>query len=143
MPVDGIVQFEGSLRTDPADAISEINQKLGAWQLRAILTEAERNQVRVTLLPTAGDEPAQKESNWWLHGILLVLTLATTMWVGALQQGVNILQHPTNFTVGLPYSIGLLLIFGAHELGTNEASQNLAFVVLPKSDSRNGFCSAE
>jgi Zn-dependent protease len=128
---DDIVQFEGSLRTDPANAISKINQKLGAWQLRAILTESEQDQVRVTLLPTAGEEPAQKESNWWLHGILLVLTLATTTWAGALQQGVNILQHPTNFTVGLPYSIGLLLILGAYELGHYFAARHHRIRVTP------------
>jgi hypothetical protein len=129
--VDGIVQFEGSLRTDPADATSKINQKLGSWQFRASLTEAEQNQVRVTLLPTAGEEPAQKESNWWLHGILLVLTLATTTWAGALQQGVNILQHPTNFAVGLPYSIGLLLILSAHELGHYFAARHHRIRVTP------------
>jgi membrane-associated protease RseP (regulator of RpoE activity) len=34
-----------------------------------------------------------------------------------LQQGVDILQDPARFAVGLPYSVGLLLILGAHELG--------------------------
>jgi membrane-associated protease RseP (regulator of RpoE activity) len=62
---------------------------------------------------------------------LLVLTLATTTWAGALQQGVNILQHPTNFTVGLPYSIGLLLILGAHELGHYFAARHHRIRVTP------------
>ena len=30
---------------------------------------------------------------------------------------VNLLQQPERFAVGLPYSLGLLLILGAHELG--------------------------
>jgi Zn-dependent protease len=70
--------------------------------------------VRVTLVPTDAEESAP---NWWLHGILLLLTQATTTWAGALHQGVNILQNPASFAIGLPYSIGLLLILGAHELG--------------------------
>jgi membrane-associated protease RseP (regulator of RpoE activity) len=41
----------------------------------------------------------------------------TTTWAGALHDGVNLLQQPGRFLVGLPYSIALLLILGAHELG--------------------------
>jgi hypothetical protein len=128
---DGIVQFEGSLRTDPADAIKQINNKLGSLQLRAILTEAEQTQVRVTLVPKAAEEPAEKKPNWLLHGILLLLTLATTTWAGALHQGVNILENPTSFAVGLPYSIGLLLILGAHELGHYFAARHHRIQVTP------------
>ncbi len=40
-----------------------------------------------------------------------------TTWAGALPAGVNLLQHPEQFAVGLPYSLGLVLILGAHELG--------------------------
>ncbi len=71
-------------------------------QLRAVLTEAEQNRVHVTLVPVAAEEPAEKKPNWWLHGTLLLLTLATTTWAGALQQGVDLLQNPANFSVGLP-----------------------------------------
>src|SRR5699024_2038212 len=49
--------------------------------------------------------------------LLFVLTIATTTWAGALHTGVNLLQQPERFVVGLPYSLGLLLILGAHELG--------------------------
>jgi len=47
----------------------------------------------------------------------LAITIATTTWAGALHRGINILEDPSDFAVGLPYSIGLLLILGAHELG--------------------------
>jgi hypothetical protein len=104
------------LRTDPPDALKGINDAVDSTKVRVILTEGEQNQVRVTLVPTSAEESAAKQPKWWLHGILLFLTLATTTWAGALHQGVNILQNPANFTVGLPYSIGLLLILGAHEL---------------------------
>ncbi|HEY3897827.1 MAG TPA: site-2 protease family protein [Chthoniobacter sp.] len=43
--------------------------------------------------------------------------MATTTWAGALSAGVNLLHQPERFAIGLPYSIGLLLILGSHELG--------------------------
>jgi Zn-dependent protease len=115
--VDEIVQFEGFLRIDAADALKGINETINSSKVRVILTEGEQNQVRVTLVPRGDEESAAKNPNWWLHGILFVLTIAATTWAGAMHQGVDILRNPTNFTVGLPYSIGLLLILGAHELG--------------------------
>ena len=128
---DGIVQFEGRLRANPVDAIKEINDKLRPSQLRAVLTETENDQVRVTLLPAVAEGPTKQEPKWWLHWVLLALTLATTTWAGALQQGVNILENPANFAVGLPYSIGLLLILGAHELGHYFAARHHRIEVTP------------
>lgn len=128
---DGIVQFEGWLRTDPADALRGINDRLGSSKIRVILTEAEQNQVRVTLVPASEEESAAKEPNWWLHATLLLLTAATTTWAGAMHQGVDILQNPANFAVGLPYSIGLLLILGAHELGHYFAARRHGIQVTP------------
>jgi membrane-associated protease RseP (regulator of RpoE activity) len=61
--------------------------------------------------------PAAARPKWWLHWLLFATTLATTTWAGALHAGVNLLQQPERFAVGLPYSLGLLLILGAHELG--------------------------
>jgi membrane-associated protease RseP (regulator of RpoE activity) len=61
----------------------------------------------------------------------LLLTFATTTWAGALHQGVDILQNAANFAVGLPYSIGLLLILGAHELGHYFAARRHRIQVTP------------
>jgi membrane-associated protease RseP (regulator of RpoE activity) len=52
-----------------------------------------------------------------LPWILFLLTLLTTTFVGAAIQGVNLLQHPGAFQLGLPYSLGLLSILVAHEFG--------------------------
>jgi len=73
--------------------------------------------VHITLVPMTAEEPAEKEPNWLLHGILLLLTLATTTWAGALHQGVNILKDPADFAVGLPYSLGLLYFWALTSLG--------------------------
>jgi membrane-associated protease RseP (regulator of RpoE activity) len=60
---------------------------------------------------------ALERPNWALHWGLFFATMATTTWAGALHAGVNLLHQPGRFAVGLPYSLGLLLILGAHELG--------------------------
>ena len=53
----------------------------------------------------------------WLHVLLVVATLITTTVAGAAHQGVNVLDEPRRWAVGLPYGIGLMLILGVHEMG--------------------------
>jgi membrane-associated protease RseP (regulator of RpoE activity) len=53
----------------------------------------------------------------FLHVFLFVVTLGTTLAAGALQQGVNPLEEPGRIWLGLPFSLALLLILGAHEFG--------------------------
>lgn len=53
----------------------------------------------------------------WVHAVLLLATLATTTWAGALHQGINILTRPGEWTRGLPYALALLAVLGVHEMG--------------------------
>lgn len=48
---------------------------------------------------------------------LFVATLVTTTFAGAAHQGVNLLERPEAWTVGLPYGLGVMLILGVHEMG--------------------------
>lgn len=48
---------------------------------------------------------------------LLLATLATTTWAGALHQGVNLLEEPGRWLMGFPYALALLGILGIHEMG--------------------------
>src|SRR6202034_4131030 len=81
-----------------------------------MLLEGEGNEVRVMLLPDQ-KETVKERPIWWLHWLLFLTTVVTTTWAGALHAGVNLLQQPERFAVGLPYSLGLLLILGSHKLG--------------------------
>ncbi len=49
--------------------------------------------------------------------ILFFTTLFTTVLAGALYQGADMLNHPGEVLLGLPFSISLILILGTHELG--------------------------
>jgi len=58
-----------------------------------------------------------------LPAVLFVVTLFTTITAGALYQGADILNHPHEIFLGLPFAISLILILGTHELGHYIASR--------------------
>jgi membrane-associated protease RseP (regulator of RpoE activity) len=78
---------------------------------------------------------ARKRPRYWLHGLLLAATLATTTAIGARMQhdfrnnlpfmGLDEIfsafseafQHPATLAAGLPFSLSLLAILMAHEMG--------------------------
>jgi membrane-associated protease RseP (regulator of RpoE activity) len=49
--------------------------------------------------------------------ILFIITVFTTLAAGALQQGINPLEYPGSLWKGMPFSLTLLAILGAHEFG--------------------------
>jgi Zn-dependent protease len=117
---DGVM-FEGRLKISPEGALAELRQVFSPDRLAPLLQDGTGGEVRLALIPEAKallQQPAVVEKpKWGLHALLFVLTLFTTTWAGALHAGVNLLQEPGQIGVGLPYSLGLMLILGAHEFG--------------------------
>ncbi|MEZ5325860.1 MAG: site-2 protease family protein [Verrucomicrobiales bacterium] len=109
--------FEGHLKVPPDEAIVRLKADLATDGRTLLLQEEAGDRVRAMLVPSLTTEPEESQTKWWLHGLLFFLTFLTTTWAGALHAGVNLLDEPSRFAVGLPYSVGLLLILGAHELG--------------------------
>ena len=113
-----ILQFDGRLRGRSDEIFQKIRQAFEGESVSPMLLEGDENQSRVLLVPGGKTKPGPPERpNWALHWLLFFATLATTTWAGALHAGVNLLQQPERFAVGLPYSLALLLILGSHELG--------------------------
>lgn len=52
-----------------------------------------------------------------LNLALFLLTIVTTLFAGALMEGVNPLQNPMALSRGIPFSFTLMLILGTHEFG--------------------------
>ncbi len=79
----------------------------------------ERDHGRVALVLTPSQRPPSPDGaqRGWLHLGLLFATLLTMIWAGAAHQGINLLENPSLWGVGLPYALALLVILGAHELG--------------------------
>jgi membrane-associated protease RseP (regulator of RpoE activity) len=112
-----VIQFEGRLRGKTEEMFRKIREAFAGEAVTPLLLEGEHDDVRVVVLPDKTAARAAERPKWWLHWLLFAATVATTTWAGALHAGVNLLQQPERFRVGLPYSFGLLLILGAHELG--------------------------
>jgi membrane-associated protease RseP (regulator of RpoE activity) len=59
----------------------------------------------------------------FLHVLLFVLTILSTIFAGALHQGVNLLKTPQLFYKGIPFSATLIIILLSHELSHYFASK--------------------
>jgi Peptidase family M50 len=118
----GALLLKGRLRTDPETALSELRRTFPPNEFTPILQDGENHhEVNLILFPAineSADSPgASAHPKRWVNLLLFVLTAMTTTWAGALHSGVNLIEQPWRVAVGLPYSIGLMLILGAHELG--------------------------
>ncbi|MGA1794718.1 MAG: site-2 protease family protein [bacterium] len=77
---------------------------------------------RVTLIFTHRDQqqaerPSRRPQKYGLHLVLFLLTIVSTLWAGAMQYNVDIIKEPLKIWMGLPFSIPLLMILTAHEMG--------------------------
>jgi Zn-dependent protease len=109
--------FRGPLRDSPSVSFEKLNRTLPKGFV-PLVQEDEQLGAKILLIPKpdAGNL-SRRPVRPWLHWLLFGLTFVTTTWAGAGHQGVNLAREPGRFLVGLPYSIGLLLILGVHELG--------------------------
>jgi len=60
--------------------------------------------------------PKPKPARVWVNIVLLIATVGTTLLVGAWQRGGNPFAQPLDLLLGLPFSLGIILILGSHEL---------------------------
>jgi Zn-dependent protease len=113
----GVRIFRGRLRVPAAAAYDKLKHALGAESAPMVQSD-EQFGAAILLFPgPVAKAVAEQQARPWVNGLLFALTIVTTTWAGAAHQGVNLLLDPGRFAVGLPYSLGLLLILGVHELG--------------------------
>lgn len=55
--------------------------------------------------------------------ILFIMTIFTTLFAGALQQGINLFKEPMRLWEGYPFSISIMTILLGHEMGHYFASK--------------------
>jgi Zn-dependent protease len=128
---NGVQVFRGPLRDSASVSFEKLNRALPAGFV-PLVQEDEQLGAKIVLIPKpAEDEVSRKPVRPWLHWLLFGLTIITTTWAGATHQGVDLARDPGRFTVGLPYSIGLLLILGVHELGHFFMARRHAINVTP------------
>jgi Zn-dependent protease len=114
---DGVRIFRGRLRESAEAAYATLTRACGANTV-PLLQEDDESGAAIVLMPKPVERKTLEQPvRLWIHWLLFALTVVTTTWAGAAHQGVNLVREPGRFTVGLPYSIGLLAILGIHELG--------------------------
>ena len=113
----GVRTFQGRLREPSVTAYDKLRRASPEGTV-PLLQEGERHGAVIVLLPRPVEERTlERPGRPWVNALLFGLTVLTTTWAGAAQQGVDLLQNPGQFAVGLPYALGLLAILGVHELG--------------------------
>jgi len=112
-----VIIFEGKLRGDPEPAYERLARSFAEVNRSPRLLEGERGRTVVVAMPVSPEQGKPARRRLGVPLLLLVATLITTTWAGALHQGVDLWQEPARFAVGLPYSLALMAILLIHELG--------------------------
>jgi membrane-associated protease RseP (regulator of RpoE activity) len=106
------IVFEGKLLRDPDSAFHLLKQRFIRYSYIPWLTKNKNLDVVM-----ASPAPKVSPSNPVINLILFIATIATTLIAGAALEGYNLFKDPSNFTVGIPFSLALMTIFGLHEFG--------------------------
>lgn len=107
------IVFYGRLLTDGDTALSLIEPRFAA---RGFTPMIQRSGEQDLLIAVPGVLSGGR-TRLWLHLALVLATIATTTLAGAMLAGVNLMRDPAGILVGLPFSLTLMTILTAHELG--------------------------
>jgi membrane-associated protease RseP (regulator of RpoE activity) len=77
------------------------------------------------------ENPVPVKTNYTLHIVLFLLTVFTTMTMGALMSGVDPYRSFSNFMKGFPYSFTILSILGIHEFAHYFTARRWGISVTP------------
>ncbi len=122
--LDGTIRFRGRLLIDPATALPLLTDRLAPHGYYAVI----RSEEELALLRAV---PSQRppRSGEWVHILLFLATLVTTLYAGATNRGADPLSHPSTLVQGLPFAVTLLSILGVHELGHYFTARRYGIIV--------------
>lgn len=107
--------FRGKLRISPEAAFALVKNRSSSAGLLPFLQSDEEG---VVLKFTAPPRP-RPAGRAWVHILLLLITIFSTLFAGAMMKGVlpgDLLARPSLLGKGMPFSFTLLIILGLHEL---------------------------
>ncbi|MCA9977728.1 MAG: site-2 protease family protein [Anaerolineales bacterium] len=110
-PHPGYVRFRGYFIVDSAQCFDDLRERFEKHGFTPMVRQ-EQGRIALIALPTVF---APKKSNWIINLLLLIATIASTLYLGAtydLNAGDKL-----NLWSGWPFSLSIMLILGAHELG--------------------------
>lgn len=113
--LNGAVRFRGRLLVEPERAMQLLTQRVEPFGFVPILHTSD--EIALVRLPAASRSAPRGWRGWPLNLALLLATVCTTLFVGAIMEGADPLRQPAALVYGIPFSASLLLILGCHELG--------------------------
>lgn len=114
-----VAVFTGTLRLDPDAAYAQLDAALTPLDHTPLFRE--QNQQAVIEIVN-GRITAPPPRPWWPNALLLLLTIASLLYIGTgIALGESLLENPQRQLAelwrGWPYALGVVLILGTHELG--------------------------
>ena len=107
------IRFRGQFVEDPADCFDDLRQRF-EWHGYTPMIRQEDDQIAVIALPVVFN-PAP--SRWIINLVLFIATVLSTLYIGAIYETGNLDLDLSELWRGLPFSLSIMLILGAHELG--------------------------
>ncbi len=108
------VSFTGRLLADSETAFAHVDEQFAALDYHVLLTTNDEGQhVLMALKGRVTPKPRPR----WPNAVLLVLTLLSLLFVGALHEAGMREETDLDLWRGWPYAVSMILILGTHELG--------------------------
>jgi membrane-associated protease RseP (regulator of RpoE activity) len=108
------IRFRGRFVIEPADCFDELRQRFEWHGFTPVIREEAGDQVALIALPYIFDPP---QSRWIINLLLFIATIFSTLYIGTIYETGSPDLALTEIWRGWPFSLSLLLILGAHELG--------------------------
>jgi len=107
-----LIHYTGELKGKPKEAIRGIIETCDFLGYTARVSgTADAASVKI------GSKRTGRGFNRRTQLIFAILTVLTVLWAGGMHAGVDILEHPGQWYLGLPFAVSLLAILLAHEFG--------------------------
>lgn len=116
---DGVV-FRGNLRGEPEATLAKLTQNLTVQlgdRYRLFLIANEDEKPVVIVLPSKNDPKPLTVTQTLLSIVLFVATIAASLETGGILLGFDFYSSPERYLEVLPFSVGILGVLLAHELG--------------------------
>ena len=112
-PTKGHIRFRGQFLRPPADCFDELRRRFERHGYTPMADEEADGRAAVLALPVVF---AQHRPRWIINLVLLLLTVGSTLYVGA-SYGAVTREQTFQIWHGWPFALSVLLILGAHEMG--------------------------
>lgn len=112
-PHKGFVRYRGRFQADPANCFDEIRTVFEAQGFTPTIREEENGRIALVAIPQVFDPPA---SDWRINLALFVVTVIGAMATISFWSA-ETPEQAFQIWRGWPYTLSIMLILGAHELG--------------------------